>query len=306
MSGLEMVVGAKCYVPDETHVWLAAEVIREENSGDGKVRKIHTRVELPPSPDASVEDATPEFEERVVDMNDKQTKALLAVHQLDSLPYQNESVGEFGIEDMISLNYLHEAAILFNVKARFLQKLPYTYTGDICIAVNPYQWLPDLYADEQHLRYLNQPKEELPPHVYATSVASYDNMRRTERNQSILVSGESGAGKTETTKILMNHLATIAGGLNNSTIKKIIEVNPLLESFGNAKTVRNDNSSRFGKFTQLQFDREGTLVGAKCRTYLLEKTRVINHEAPERNYHIFYQVWRCTLLIHCLHWNTLC
>ncbi|CEG36782.1 myosin-like protein [Plasmopara halstedii] len=280
MSDLQMVTGAKCFVPDETHVWLAAEVLRDENSGDGKTRKIYCRVELP--------DGT--IEERCVDMLAKKTKALLDVHQLESLPYQNENVGREGIEDMITLNYLHEAAILYNVKKRFLCELPYTYTGDICIAVNPYKWLPDLYAEKQHLRYLNQPKEELPPHVYATSVAAYDNMRRSEKNQSILVSGESGAGKTETTKILMNHLATIAGGLNNSTIKKIIEVNPLLESFGNAKTVRNDNSSRFGKFTQLQFDENGTLVGAKCRTYLLEKTRVIHHEAPERNYHIFYQL----------------
>ncbi|KAH7476393.1 hypothetical protein PRIC1_000399 [Phytophthora ramorum] len=280
MSDLQMVVGAKCFVPDETHVWLAAEVLRDENSGDGKIRKITCKVELPDG----------ETEERCVDMLSKKTKALLAVQQLESLPYQNENVGPEGIEDMITLNYLHEAAILYNVKKRFLCELPYTYTGDICIAVNPYKWLPDLYAEEQHLRYLNQPKEELPPHVYATSVAAYDNMRRSEINQSILVSGESGAGKTETTKILMNHLATIAGGMNNSTIKRIIEVNPLLESFGNAKTVRNDNSSRFGKFTQLQFDQNGTLVGAKCRTYLLEKTRVIQHEAPERNYHIFYQL----------------
>ncbi|GLE06274.1 hypothetical protein PINS_up015521 [Pythium insidiosum] len=277
---LEMMPGAKCYVPDETHVWLEAEVVKEERSDDGKARLIHAKVTLP---DGAQED-------RVVDLNDKQTKALLAVHQLETLPYQNENVGEEGIEDMITLNYLHEAAILFNVKTRFLQKLPYTYTGEICIAVNPYQWLPELYEDEQHMKYLQLPKEELPPHVYATSVASYDNMRRTERNQSILVSGESGAGKTETTKILMNHLATIAGGLNNTTIKKIVEASPLLESFGNAKTVRNDNSSRFGKFTLLQFDQHGTLVGAKCRTYLLEKTRVISHEAPERNYHIFYQI----------------
>ncbi|TDH72237.1 uncharacterized protein CCR75_005603 [Bremia lactucae] len=280
MSDLQMVTGAKCFVPDETHVWLAAEVTRDENSGDGKTRKIYCKVELPNG----------KLEERCVDMLSKKTKALLAVHQLESLPYQNENVGSEGIEDMITLNYLHEAAILYNVKKRFLCELPYTYTGDICIAVNPYKWLPDLYAEEQHMRYLNQPKEELPPHVYATSVAAYEGMRCSEINQSILVSGESGAGKTETTKILMNHLATIAGGLNNSTIKKIIEVNPLLESFGNAKTVRNDNSSRFGKFTQLQFDLNGTLVGAKCRTYLLEKTRVIQHEAPERNYHIFYQL----------------
>uniref|UniRef100_M4BMB8 Myosin motor domain-containing protein n=1 Tax=Hyaloperonospora arabidopsidis (strain Emoy2) TaxID=559515 RepID=M4BMB8_HYAAE len=280
MNDLQMVVGAKCFVPDETHVWLAAQVLRDENSGDGKTRKIYCRVELP---DGGTE-------ERCVDMLAKKTKALLAVHELETLPYQNENVGSEGIEDMITLNYLHEAAILYNIKKRFLCELPYTYTGDICIAINPYKWLPELYAEEQHRRYLNQPKEELPPHVYATSVAAYDNMRRSEWNQSILVSGESGAGKTETTKILMNHLATIAGGMNNSTIKRIIEVNPLLESFGNAKTVRNDNSSRFGKFTQLQFDQRGTLVGAKCRTYLLEKTRVIQHEAPERNYHIFYQL----------------
>ncbi|TMW57353.1 hypothetical protein Poli38472_003278 [Pythium oligandrum] len=280
MSDLEMVPGVKCYVPDETHVWLEAEVLKEERTADGKGRLVHTKVTLPDG----------EQEERVVDLYSKKVKSLLAVHQLESLPYQNENLGVTGMEDMISLNYLHEAAILYNVKQRFQQKLPYTYTGDICIAVNPYQWLPELYAEDQHLKYLNFPKEELPPHVYATSVASYDNMRRTERNQSILVSGESGAGKTETTKILMNHLATIAGGLNNVTIKKIIEVSPLLESFGNAKTVRNDNSSRFGKFTLLQFDNQGTLVGAKCRTYLLEKTRVISHEAPERNYHIFYQI----------------
>lgn len=284
-SSLEMVVGAKCYVPDETHVWLAAEVLREEHSEDGKSRKVFAKVELPDGSE----------EERCIDLMDKKIKAIMASNQLETLPYQNENVGPEGTEDMIALNYLHEPAILYNVKRRFLQKLPYTYTGDICIAVNPYQWLPELYAEEQHLRYLNQPKEELPPHVYATSVAAYDNMRRSSRNQSILVSGESGAGKTETTKILMNHLATIAGGMNNTTIKKIIEVNPLLESFGNAKTVRNDNSSRFGKFTQLQFDTNGTLVGAKCRTYLLEKTRVISHEAPERNYHIFYQVRAASL-----------
>lgn len=115
-------------------------------------------------------------------------------------------------------------------------------------------------------------------------------MRKNDENQSILVSGESGAGKTETTKIVMNHLATVAGGHNDSTISRVIEVNPLLESFGNATTVRNDNSSRFGKFTQMQFDRKGNLIGARCDTYLLEKSRVVSIEENERNYHIFYQV----------------
>ncbi|KAG2827141.1 hypothetical protein PC112_g8969 [Phytophthora cactorum] len=122
MSDLQMVVGAKCFVPDETHVWLAAEVLRDENSGDGKTRKIYCNVELPDG----------ETEERCVDMLSKKTKALLDVHQLESLPYQNENVGAEGIEDMITLNYLHEAAILFNIKKRFLCELPYTR---LCVRV---------------------------------------------------------------------------------------------------------------------------------------------------------------------------
>ncbi|KAG7378726.1 hypothetical protein PHYPSEUDO_009725 [Phytophthora pseudosyringae] len=288
MAMKEAGAGSKCYVPDETFVWLPAQILREDKSADPKKpeKTVVLRV-FPPPGDAG---AVLGDEERVLDFNDPKVKAMLKSLQLESLPYQNESLGPEGIEDMTALNYLHEAAILYNVKKRFLRELPYTYTGDICIAVNPYQWLPELYSEQTQSQYLTKARDELPPHVYATSMASYNDMKRHKVNQSILVSGESGAGKTETTKILMNHLASIAGGLNDYTIKKIIEVNPLLESFGNAKTVRNDNSSRFGKFTQLQFDNAGILVGARCRTYLLEKTRVISHEEMERNYHIFYQL----------------
>uniref|UniRef100_K3X4E7 Myosin motor domain-containing protein n=1 Tax=Globisporangium ultimum (strain ATCC 200006 / CBS 805.95 / DAOM BR144) TaxID=431595 RepID=K3X4E7_GLOUD len=303
-GGNELVAGTKCYVPDEQLVWLPAQIVREEKSNDpSKPEKIVVLKVFPADTVAHSDDdgdggsppsSSKVYQERVMDFNDKNVKAMMKSLQLESLPYQNENLGEFGIEDMIALNYLHEAAILYNVKKRFLKRLPYTYTGDICIAVNPYQWLPELYAEDIHTQYLTKNRDELPPHVYATSVASYNDMKRNAMNQSILVSGESGAGKTETTKILMNHLASIAGGLNDTTIKKIIEVNPLLESFGNAKTVRNDNSSRFGKFTQLQFDKAGILVGARCRTYLLEKTRVIHHESPERNYHIFYQILEST------------
>ncbi|KAF1336444.1 Myosin-like protein, partial [Globisporangium splendens] len=299
-GGKELVAGTKCYVPDDQFVWLPAQIVREEKSNDpSKPEKTVVLKVFPANTVAQGDGGSPPsssnaYQERVMDFNDKNVKALMKSLQLESLPYQNEDLGEFGIEDMIALNYLHEAAILYNVKKRFLKRLPYTYTGDICIAVNPYQWLPELYAEDIHAQYLTKNRDELPPHVYATSVASYNDMKRNAVNQSILVSGESGAGKTETTKILMNHLASIAGGLNDNTIKKIIEVNPLLESFGNAKTVRNDNSSRFGKFTQLQFDKAGILVGARCRTYLLEKTRVIHHESPERNYHIFYQILEST------------
>ena len=278
-----MVPGAKCYIPDVEHVWLEAEVVSHDV--DKKTVKVVAK--------KAQENET---ETRELNLQDKTLAQIFHAgtksdnKTIDSLPFQNEATGESGVEDMITLGYLHEPAILFNIKTRFQTELPYTYTGNICIAVNPYQWLGHLYEETQHLRYLKLPKEELPPHVYATSVSAYDHMKTYSKNQSILVSGESGAGKTETTKILMNHLATIAGGLNDRTIQKIIQVNPLLESFGNAKTVRNDNSSRFGKFTQLQFDAQHVLVGAKCQTYLLEKTRVVSHEDAERNYHIFYQL----------------
>ncbi|KAF0699307.1 Aste57867_10097 [Aphanomyces stellatus] len=276
--GVEMVPGTLCYAPDEVEAWLPAQVI----SHNAAKKQIEVKVFVTPQ----------KTQERVVDFTDKKTLALMNGKgqpdaSVDTLPVQNDVQN---VDDMITLNYLHEAAILYNVKTRFLAQLPYTYTGDICIAVNPYQWQSALYTDEMHIKYQRLPRDELPPHVYATSVAAYKSMQHEKRNQSVLVSGESGAGKTETTKILMNHLATIAGGLNDATIAKIIMVNPLLESFGNAKTMRNDNSSRFGKFTQLQFDDKGTLVGAQCKTYLLEKTRVIMHEAAERNYHIFYQI----------------
>lgn len=131
---------------------------------------------------------------------------------------------------------------------------------------------------------------ELPPHVYATSAASYRGLTTHSLNQCILVSGESGAGKTETVKILMNHLAFIAGKQDDKTVDKLLKANPLLESFGNAKTIRNDNSSRFGKFSQLEFDGQNTLVGSKCVTYLLEKSRVVGQNPNERSYHIMYEL----------------
>lgn len=141
---------------------------------------------------------------------------------------------------------------------------------------------------------MERPRETLDPHPFALSATSYTDMKRTQDDQSILVSGESGAGKTETVKIMMNHLASISGGGERGTlvIDQVLKSNPLLESFGNAKTKRNDNSSRFGKFAQLQFDPLGSLVGARCETYLLEKSRVVGQTNGERNYHIFYQIFR--------------
>jgi myosin V len=248
----------------------------------------------------------------------------LTVHLKDypngTLPLQNVSPDHSvkPVADMIDLSFLHEAAILYNLKARHLQSLPYTRTGDIVIAVNPYRWFQKLYSEENHTRYSRtlvweaaqkeyDPRQDLPPHVYETSALAYRGLVMSGTDQSILVSGESGAGKTETVKICMNHLATVVqqddvdhdgeSSQDLEVITKVLDSNPLLEAFGNAKTRRNDNSSRFGKFIQLQFEQGSSnrqhlkLKGSECQVYLLEKSRVVRHdEEMERTFHIFYQL----------------
>jgi myosin-5 len=211
------------------------------------------------------------------------------------------------------LFYIPQAAILFNLKARHTSGLPYARVADIVIAVNPYQWITPLYTDEVRMEYAqkivwddneNDPRLGLPPHIYEISSLCYKGLAVNKVNQSILVSGESGAGKTETVKICMNHIATVQQDPNEKTegmspvVQRILDSNPLLEAFGNAKTRRNDNSSRFGKYIMLQFDHVKTggkpravLAGSTCEVYLLEKSRVVCHEeGVERTYHIFYQL----------------
>jgi len=234
------------------------------------------------------------------------------------LPLQN--VGSSGtlreVDDMVDLPYLHEAAILYNLKARHCSAKPYSRVADIVIAVNPYQWLTDLYSDRVRMHYAQKivwddnerdPRTGLPPHIYEISSLCYKGLALYKTNQSILVSGESGAGKTETVKICMNHIATVQQDPNDKldgmspVVERILDSNPLLEAFGNAKTRRNDNSSRFGKYIMLQFDHvksgggintkpRAALAGSTCEVYLLEKSRVVYHESVERTYHIFYQL----------------
>ncbi|KAL3669305.1 hypothetical protein V7S43_005682 [Phytophthora oleae] len=268
----------KIYVPDPEVSWVEATITKGHVVSE-------TTVEVMIEGDSAEENADKQPEAGSIRKIDKSTMLL-----------QNALVSEDGCADMVSLNYLHEPAILFNLKHRFLRQIPYTYTGAICIAVNPYSWL-DIYTKELQEEYMERDRSELPPHVYATSAGAFQHMRVFGEDQSILVSGESGAGKTETTKILMSHLAS-AGSHSNadaqakeaSIIERVLDANPLMESFGNAKTSRNDNSSRFGKFSELQFDALGQLVGARSRTYLLEKSRVSLQGLGERNYHIFYQL----------------
>lgn len=217
------------------------------------------------------------------------------------------------------LYFLKKAALLYNLKERHRSGKPYTRTGDIIIAVNPFQWFTEIYTLKVRSRYARvlvwdnvegDARNTVEPHVYETSALSYKGLAFDGNDQSILVSGESGAGKTETVKICMNHMASCQQGPKASSsemspvVQRIIESNPLLEAFGNAKTTRNDNSSRFGKYIQLQFDMgtqqqrehrsrtEATcvLAGSKCDAYLLEKNRVITHAPEERTFHIFYQI----------------
>ncbi|NXM64868.1 MYH6 protein, partial [Illadopsis cleaveri] len=211
------------------------------------------------------------------------------------------------IEDMAMLTFLHEPAVLYNLKERYASWLIYTYSGLFCVTVNPYKWLP-VYNAEVVAAYRGKKRSEAPPHIFSISDNAYQNMLTDRENQSILITGESGAGKTVNTKRVIQYFASIAAigdrkkeVTNSSKVTlshpiqgtledQIIQANPALEAFGNAKTLRNDNSSRFGKFIRIHFGATGKLASADIETYLLEKSRVIFQLKAERNYHIFYQI----------------
>ncbi|KAM6118942.1 LOW QUALITY PROTEIN: myosin-3-like [Phoenicopterus ruber ruber] len=197
-------------------------------------------------------------------------------------------------EDVAMLTHLHEPAVLYNLKDRYSSWMIYTYSGLFCVTVNPYKWLP-VYNPEVVLAYRGKKRQEAPPHIFSISDNAYQFMLTDCENQSILITGESGAGKTLNTKRVIQYFATIAvsGDLakKKGTLEdQIISANPLLEAFGSAKTVRNDNSSRFGKFIRIHFGASGKLASGDIETYLLEKSRVTFQLKAERSYHIFYQI----------------
>ncbi|XP_025996500.1 myosin heavy chain, muscle isoform X19 [Solenopsis invicta] len=203
-------------------------------------------------------------------------------------------------EDMSNLTYLNDASVLHNLKQRYYAKLIYTYSGLFCVAINPYKRFP-VYTSRCAKLYRGKRRSEVPPHIFAISDGAYVNMLTNSENQSMLITGESGAGKTENTKKVIAYFATVgastkkekesdASQKKGSLEDQVVQTNPVLEAFGNAKTVRNDNSSRFGKFIRIHFGPSGKLAGADIETYLLEKARVISQQTLERSYHIFYQM----------------
>ncbi|XP_071236777.1 myosin heavy chain, fast skeletal muscle [Salvelinus alpinus] len=207
------------------------------------------------------------------------------------------------IEDMAMMTHLNEATVLYNLKERYAAWMIYTYSGLFCVTVNPYKWLP-VYDSVVVNAYRGKKRIEAPPHIFSISDNAYQFMLTDHENQSILITGESGAGKTVNTKRVIQYFATIAvaggkkeqtaaatsGKIKGSLEDQIIAANPLLEAYGNAKTVRNDNSSRFGKFIRIHFGTTGKLASADIETYLLEKSRVTFQLSAERSYHIFYQL----------------
>ncbi|KAL2088781.1 hypothetical protein ACEWY4_015680 [Coilia grayii] len=255
---------ARVWIPDAEEVWKSAELVKDYKPGDGLLR-------------LQLEEGQ-EIEHKL----DPKTQNLPHLRNPDIL------VGE---NDLTALSYLHEPAVLHNLKVRFIDsKLIYTYCGIVLVAINPYETLP-IYGTDIINAYSGQNMGDMDPHIFAVAEEAYKQMARDERNQSIIVSGESGAGKTVSAKYAMRYFATVSGSASEANVEdKVLASNPIMESIGNAKTTRNDNSSRFGKYIEIGFDKRYHIIGANMRTYLLEKSRVVFQADEERNYHIFYQL----------------
>ncbi|XP_070778848.1 unconventional myosin-XV [Enoplosus armatus] len=212
------------------------------------------------------------------------------MYSIRSLPTMGhrEQREEDGVEDMTQLEEMHEGAVLLNLRKRSERELIYTYIGSILVSVNPYK-MYNIYGTDMVLLYKGHALGENPPHLFAIANAAYSKMMDAKHNQVIIISGESGSGKTEATKLVLRYLAAIHHKCNLAQQVHILEAAPLLESFGNAKTVRNDNSSRFGKYIEV-FLEDGVISGAITSQYLLEKSRIVFQAKDERNYHIFYEM----------------
>ncbi|XP_071826412.1 unconventional myosin-Va-like isoform X3 [Apostichopus japonicus] len=259
--------GARVWIRDPEVVWKPGTLAANYKGGD---KTISVLLEL--------EDET---EEEI---------SLKLKSEEDLPPLRNPEI-LIGENDLTSLSYLHEPAVLFNLHERFIRSNAiYTYCGIVLVALNPYEQLP-LYSEDVIRAYSGQDMGSMDPHIFAVAEEAFKKLARFDENQSIIVSGESGAGKTVSAKYAMRYFATVGGSSAETQVeKKVLASNPIMESIGNAKTTRNDNSSRFGKYIEISFNRQHNILGANMRTYLLEKSRVVYQAQDERNYHIFYQL----------------
>ncbi|XP_030639969.1 unconventional myosin-Vb [Chanos chanos] len=255
--------GACVWVPDPEAVWVSAKLLQDYNPGDQQILlqlSDGTEMEYPLTGPAGLP------------------------------PLGNPDILE-GENDLTALSFLHEPAVLHNLRVRFLDYSSiYTYCGIVLVAINPYEQLP-IYGEEVIDAYSGQDTDDMEPHIFSVAEEAYRTMTREEKNQSIIISGESGSGKTVSAKFTMRYFAVVGGAAQQTSVEeRVLASNPIMEAIGNAKTTRNDNSSRFGKYIEIGFGRKGDIIGANMRTYLLEKSRVVFQASEERNYHIFYQL----------------
>merc|ERR1711963_246376 len=237
------------------------------------------------------------------DLEDPASKCTVAIAH-EKFTFKAAEVGKVNppkfekVEDMVNLTYLDDASVFWNLKTRYQAKLIHTYSGLFVVVVNPYKRYP-LYTHRVCKIYLGKRRNECPPHLWAIAEGAYRNMLQNKKDNAMLITGESGAGKTENTKKVITYLAMVATGAGGAAKKdtkkvsledQIVATNPILESYGNAKTARNDNSSRFGKFIRIHFTASGKLCGCDIVSYLLEKSRITEQQEVERSYHIFYQL----------------
>ncbi|KAF7701918.1 hypothetical protein HF521_001201 [Silurus meridionalis] len=255
---------ARVWIPDPQEVWRSAELTRDYKPGDSALQ-------------LQLDDG-------------RELEYKLEPKSSTPPPLRNPDI-LVGENDLTALSYLHEPAVLHNLRIRFVDsKLIYTYCGIILVAINPYETLP-IYGADIINAYSGKNMGDMDPHIFAVAEEAYKQMARDERNQSIIVSGESGAGKTVSAKYSMRYFATVSGSSTERSVEeKVLASSPIMEAIGNAKTTRNDNSSRFGKYIEIGFNRNYHITGANMRTYLLEKSRVVFQAIEERNYHIFYQL----------------
>ncbi|KAI9245964.1 P-loop containing nucleoside triphosphate hydrolase protein [Sporodiniella umbellata] len=266
--------GVKAWFPDDTLGWVSATVESKEEETD--TIKIIFQDDLD---------------------SEKQHIFETKKAELDhvSLPPLRNPPKMENTDDLTNLSYLNEPSVLHTIKTRYDQHHIYTYSGIVLIAANPFARV-SLYEPEMIQKYSGSRREDLDPHLFAIAEDSFRCMIRDGKNQTIIVSGESGAGKTVSAKFIMRYFATADDSSTSASEsmteveEQILATNPIMEAFGNAKTTRNDNSSRFGKYIEIQFDKQRTIVGARIKTYLLERSRLIFQPETERNYHIFYQL----------------